>query len=175
MRAPEAQDDPFGRAVSGVMLLDGIKQLFPAKPGALGPEVAARHHDNRPHLRGIDDLAQRIIWVQANDNIIIGRHISPVIFRSARNTAKNPAARIHHVAIDVMPLTENAREHSLPACDVSGASGLRESVGNEVSGGFEPPLVTMKTMCRHRQITTPMLPRGFAGSVSVHPQVSPLA
>jgi len=156
------------------MLLDGIEQLVPAKPGALGPEVAAGHDDHRPHLRGIDDLAQCIIWVQANDNVIIGRHISPVIFRTARNTTKNPAARIHNVAIDVMPLTENAGKHSLPACDISGASGLREPGGNEVSGGFEPPLVTMKTMCRHRQITT------FdaflrAGSASARPQVSPLA
>jgi hypothetical protein len=39
------------------MLLHSIKQLVPAKPGALGPEVAAWHHDNRPHPRGIDDLA----------------------------------------------------------------------------------------------------------------------
>jgi hypothetical protein len=46
MRAPEVQDDPFGRAVSGVMILDGIKQLVTAEPGAPGPEVAARHHDN---------------------------------------------------------------------------------------------------------------------------------
>jgi hypothetical protein len=158
MRAPEVQDDPFGRAAGGVMLLDGIEQLVPAKPGALGPEVAAWHDDNRPHLRGIDDLAQCIIGVQANDNVIIGRHISPVIFRAARNTTKNPAARIHNVAIDVMPLTENARQHSLPACDISGASGLREAGGYEVSRGFEPPRVTMKTMCRHRQTMTPVLP-----------------
>jgi hypothetical protein len=155
MRAPEVQDDPFGRAAGGVMLLDGIEQLLPAKPGVLGPEVAARHDDSRPHLSGIDDLAQGIIWVQANDNIIIDRHISPVIFRPARNTTKNPTARIHDVAIDVMPLTENAREHSLPARDISGASGLWEPGGNEVSRGFEPPLVTMKTMCRHGQTTDP--------------------
>jgi hypothetical protein len=63
----------------------------------------------------------------------------------------------------------------LPACDVSGASGLRESGGNEVSHGFEPPLVTMKTMCRHQQITTPMLPRGFTRIRECSPQVSPLA
>jgi hypothetical protein len=149
MRAPEVQYDPFGRAAGGVMLLDGIEQLLPAKPGVLGPEVAAWHDDNRPHLSGIDDLAKGIIWVQANDNVIIGRHISPVIFRAARNTTKNPAAWVHDVAIDVVPLTENARQHSLPASDISGASCLRETGGNEVSRGFEPPLVTMKTMCRH--------------------------
>jgi hypothetical protein len=140
------------------MLLHGVKQLIPAKPGALGPEVAARHDDNRPHLRGIDDLAQRAIWVQANDNVIIGRHISPVIFRAARDTTKNPAARIHDVAIDVMPLTENAGQHSLPACDIRSASGPWEPGGHEVSRGFEPPLVTMKTMRRHRQPAIPMPP-----------------
>jgi hypothetical protein len=166
MRAPEAQDDPFGRAVPGVMLLDGIEQLLPAKPGVLGPEVAAWHNDNRPDLRGIDDLAQGIVWVQANDNVVVGGHISPVIFRAARNTTKNPTARIHDVAIDVMPLTENARKHSLPACHIGGASGLREPGGNEVSRDFEPPLVTMKTMCRHRQTTTPMLCPGAACPIS---------
>jgi hypothetical protein len=137
------------------MLLDGIEQPVPAKPGVLRPEVAAWHDDNRPHLRRIDDLAQGIIWVQANDNVIIGRHISPVIFGATRNATKNPAPRIHDVAIDVMPLTEKARQHSLAARDISGASGLREPGGNEVSRGFEPPLVTMKTMCRHGQNTDP--------------------
>jgi hypothetical protein len=96
--------------------------------------------------------------VQANDNVIIGRHISPVIFRTARYAAKNPATRVYDVAIDVMPLTENAREHSLPACDIGSASGLREPGGHEVGRDFEPPLVTMKTMRRQRQPTTPMPP-----------------
>ena len=151
MRALEVQDDPFGRAVRGVMILDGIEQLVPAKPGAPGPEVAAWHHDSRPYLGGIDHLAQCIIWVQANDDVIIAGHTGPVLFRAARDTTQYPAARIHDVAVDVMPLAENPGQHSLPARDVSGASGLREPGGNEVSRGLEPPLVTMKAMCRHRQ------------------------
>jgi hypothetical protein len=175
MRSPEVQDDPFGRAAGGVMLLDGIEQLVPAKPGAPGPEVAAWHDDNRPHLGGIDDLAQCMIWVQPNDNVVIGRHISPVIFRAARNTTKNPAARVHDVAIDVVPLAENAGQHSLPACDISGASGLREPGGNEVSRGFEPPLVTMKTMCRRRQTRPRCFLTRSLDPVSARPQVSPLA
>jgi hypothetical protein len=136
------------------MPLNGVKQLFPAKSGAPGPEVAAWHDDNRPHLRGTDNLAQCIIGMQANDDVVIAGHFGTVIFRAARNTAKNPAARIHDVAVNVVPLAENARQHSLTACDVGGASGPRESGGNEVGRGFEPPLVTMKTMCRHRPTTT---------------------
>src|SRR5215472_7151838 len=134
------------------MVLDGIEQLVPAKPGAPRPEVAAWHHDNRPHLCGIDDLAQCIIWVQSNDNVIVARHAGPVLFRAARHTTQNPAARIHDVAVDVMALAENPGQHSLSACDVSRASGLREPGGNEFSRGLEPPLVAMKTMCRHRQL-----------------------
>jgi hypothetical protein len=113
--------------------------------------------------------------VQPNDNVVIGGHIGPVIFRAARNATKNPAPRIHDVAVDVVPLTQNAGQHALPACDIGGASGLREAGGNEVSGGFEPSLVAMKTMCRHPQAPTPVLPGGFAGSVRARPQVSPLA
>ena len=160
MRALEVQDDPFGRAVRGVMILDGIEQLVPAKPGAPGPEVAAWHHDSRPYLGGIDHLAQCVIWVQANDDVIIAGHTGPVLFRAARDTTQYPAARIHDVAVDVMPLAENPGQHSLSACDVSGASGLGESGGNEVSRGLEPPLVTMKAMCRHRQTTNPILSAG---------------
>lgn len=151
MRAVEVQDDPFGRAVPAVMLLDRVEQLVPAKPGVLGPEVAAWHHDNRPDPRRVDDIAECIIWVQANDNVVVGRHIGPVFFRAARNTAKNPAARIHNVAIDVVPLTENSREHSLPARDVGGGPGLREPGRDEVSRDLEAPLVTVEAMCRHRQ------------------------
>lgn len=150
MRAPEVQDDPFGRAVPGVMVLDGIEQLVPAKLGGIRPEVTAWHHDHRPHLRGINYIAQCVIRVQANDDVIIACHAGPVLFRAARNTTENPAARIHNVAIDVMPLTENPGKHSLSACDVSSASGLGEFGRDEVGRNFEPPLVAMKTMCRHR-------------------------
>ena len=151
MWAPEVQDDSFGRAVRGVMLLDGIQQLIPAKLGGLRPEVTARHYDNRPHQCRIHHLTQCIIGVQANDKVIIARHVGPVMLRAARNATKNPAARIHYIAIDVMPLPENTGKHSLPAGNISGGSGLGESGCGEISHNPEPPLVAMKAMCRHRQ------------------------
>ena len=155
VRAPEVQDDSFGGAIRGVMLLDRIQQLIPAKLGGLRPEVAARHDDNRPHQCRIHHLTQCIIGVQANDKIVIARHVGPVILRAARNPTKNPATRIHNVAINVMPLPENTGKHSLSTGNVSGASGLWESGGSEISYNLEPPLVTMKAMCRHRQTTNP--------------------
>jgi len=155
--APEVQDDSFGCAVRGVMLLDGIQQLIPAKLGGLRPEVTARHHDNRPHQCRINHLTECLIGVQANDKIIIARHVGPVMLGAARNATKNPAARVDYVAIDVMPLPENTGKHSLPAGNVSGASGLGEPGCGEISHNLEPPLVTMKAMCRHRQTTNPIL------------------
>jgi hypothetical protein len=79
------------------------------------------------------------------------------MLRAARNATANPAARIDNVAVDVVPLAENTGQHSLPAANVSGGPGLRESGRDEISHNLESPLVTMKTMCRHRQTTTPVL------------------
>jgi len=151
VRAPEVEDDSFGCAVRGVMLLDGIQQLIAAKLRGLRPEVAARHNNNRPYQCRIHHRTQCIIGVQANDKIVITRHIRPVMLRAARNATKNPATRIHNVAIDVMPLPENTGKHSLSAGNVSGVAGLWESGCSEISHNLEPPLVTMKAMCRHRQ------------------------
>ena len=137
------------------MLLDGIQQLIAAKLGGLRPEITARHDDNRPHQCRINHFTQCIIGVQANDKIIIARHIGPVMLGAARNAPKNPAARIHYVAIDVMPLPENTGKHSLSTGNVSGAPGLWESGSSEISHNLEPPRVTMKAMCRHRQTTYP--------------------
>lgn len=87
--------------------------------------------------------------MQADDDVIEGGHIGPVLLRAAPDTAKNPAAGIDDIAIDVVPLAENPGEHSLPAGDVGGGPGLREPGGNEVSDHLEPPLVPMEAVCRH--------------------------
>jgi hypothetical protein len=61
--------------------------------------------------------------VQANDDVVIARHIGAVFFGAARNSAKNPAARVHDVAVNVVPLAETPREHTLAACNVGRGPG----------------------------------------------------
>jgi hypothetical protein len=48
MRTAEIKDDSFGGAVRGVVLLDRVEQLVPAKLGVPQPEISARHDDG-PH------------------------------------------------------------------------------------------------------------------------------
>jgi hypothetical protein len=149
MRTAETQDDPFGGAMHGVVPLDRVEQLVPAELGLPQPEIAARHDDDGPLPRRVDHFTQRIVGVQANDDVVISRHIGAVFFDSARNSAKNPAARVHDVAINVVSLTEPPRQHSLPACNIGRTPGLRKPGGDEVGRHFESPLITVKPVCRH--------------------------
>jgi hypothetical protein len=87
--------------------------------------------------------------VQAYDHVVIGRHVGPELFWAARNSPENPATRVHDVALNVVPLAQNPRQHSLPARDVGGRPGLREPGGNECGGDLESPLVTVEPVRRH--------------------------
>jgi hypothetical protein len=129
---------------------DLLDQLIASQPAVASPEITARHDQHRRLSRGLDDAPQRLVRVQADDQVVIVRHRRRVNLGPGRHPLQRPAARIDDLRLEAEALTEYPGQHSLPARDVGDVPRIRKPIGDEPRDHLETGRIPVKTVPGHQ-------------------------
>jgi hypothetical protein len=133
-----------------VELANPLDELITSQPAVAGPEIAARHDQHSYLSRRLDNTPERLVRVQADNQVVVVRHRRGIDLGPGRHPLQRPAARIYDLCLEAEALTEYPGQHSLAAGDVRDIPRIRKAVGYETCGLLEAGRVSVKTVPGHQ-------------------------
>ncbi|HTX27829.1 MAG TPA: hypothetical protein VME19_12510 [Streptosporangiaceae bacterium] len=150
-RTAERKRYPFWHtAVRMVELANPLDELITSQPAVAGPEIAARHDQHSYLSRRLDNTPERLVRVQADNQVVVVRHGRGIDLGPGRHPLQRPAARIYYLRLEAEALTEYPGQHSLAASYVRDVPGIRKAVGYEARDHLEAGRISVKTVPGHQ-------------------------